>query len=341
MNKEEQHIEIREKLLKLPRVKVREGFENKLLNRINLLDTGAAKSPATKSSFWDSLFGKRSLAWTIPATSLAVIAIIFVGVYFAFYNSKDMKNISEDKSLSNQQSGVESLKINPLTQESAKNEIPGKDIANDFDIGKSPKVERMPDLGKGLNETFAEPSPKPVPPSKINVIDSKKESTIYEKADDIGKTGKTIKPPDEKESGVSKGVLKEDKKTEESNRSKEPEKKITIPLLKDGDKVKSEKGNDKEKDKDEAKKKDEAKNKEEAKKKNEAKNKEERKNKEEAKSKEEIKSKEETKNKEEARKKEESKRKEEEKRKEEAKRKETKELNKEELEKLKEKIKDN
>lgn len=255
MNNEEEHIDVREKLRKLPRAKARDGFENELLRRINLLDTGTVKAPASKSSFWESLFGKRSLAWTIPATSLVVIAIVFVGVYFAFYNTKDMQKTSDNKSSANQQSSIESLKINPLAQETTKDNIPGKDIANDLEINKSPSMERKSDLDKGLNETFVEPSPKPVAPSKVNVIDSKKESTIYEKAEDVGQTGKTIKKAEEKEVGnINNGVLKEQKK-DESYRSKEPEKKISAPLIKDVEKVKSEKSDGKAKDKEDTKKK--------------------------------------------------------------------------------------
>ena len=352
MKNEEQHIEIREKLLKLPRVKVRKGFENELLRRINLLDTETFKPRASKSSFWESLFGKRSLAWTIPATSLAVIVIVFVGVYFAFYNSKDEQQKSEDKSSVNQLSNIESLKINPLTQESSKNDILGKDIVNDLEISKSPNFESKSDLDKGLNETFVLPSPKPIVPSKINVIDSKKESTIYEKAEDVGKTGKSIKPSDETESGVSKGKLNKDKKTEEPSRSKEPENKISSPLIKDVDKIKTEKSEIEKKEKIETKNKEDAKVKEEVKRKEEARIKEEVKRKEEARIKEEVKRKEEARIKEEVKRKEEARIKEEVKRKEEARRREEARIKeeakrkeelkkKEELEKLKEKIKDN
>ena len=320
MKTEEEHIEVREKLLKLPRVNAREGFENNLLRRINLLDTDTVKSPATKSSFWLSLFGKKSLAWTIPATSLAIIAIVFVGVYFAFYNSKDLQKTSTDKSSPNQQSSVESLKINPLTSESVKNEIPGKDIANDLEINNAPKVERKSDIDKGLNEMLIEQTPKPIVPSKINVIDSKKESTIYEKADDVGKTDKSIKQSDEKGNGINKGVLKEEKKTEESVRSKEPEKKISSPLLKEPDKnnVKTEKSDGKTNDKQVEKTNEKIFDKSQEKKKVVVKDKQKDTLKEKPKEKEKAKGVEEQ-----------------------QKKKEVKDLNKESLEKLKEKIKEN
>ena len=292
MNNEEQHNELREKLLKLPRAKAREGFENELLRRINLLDTGSAKSPVTKRSFWESLFGRRSLVWSVPATSVVVLAIVFVGVYFAFYKSYDKQNTPENRPSANQQSSVESLKINPLSQENAKNDIPGKDIANDLEIGKTPKVDRKSDMEKGLNETFISPFPKPVvSPSKVNVIDSRKESTIYEKADEIGKTGKSVRSADEVESSINKGFIKEEKQTEESTRIKETEKKLSSPLLKDVEKGK--KGNDdKAVDKVESKEKADTNNQADVKKKEESKKKDDSKKKDKAKKSEEAKKKE-------------------------------------------------
>ena len=335
MNNEEQYNEIREKLRKLPRMKVRDGFENELLRRINLLDTDTAKAPVSKSSFWGSLFGKRSLAWTVPVTSLAVIAIVFVGVYFAFYKSKDMQNASLIKQSAIEQSSIESLKTFSDSKGNTKNEIPGKDIANDLEISKSPAVERKSELDKGLNETYFDQSPKPVAPLKTNVIDSKKETTIYEKAEDVGKTGKSIKQADEKEVGnMNNGVLKEEKKVEESLRSKDTEIKKSSPLIQDVDKIKSEKTDKQAKDKIESKSNEDAKIKEDARKKEETRIKEEAKRKEEIRVKEEAKRKEETRIKEEAKRKEEARKKEEAKRKEDTKK-------KEELEKLKEKINDN
>lgn len=257
MKNEEEHIDVREKLLKLPRVKARDGFENELLRRINLLDTETVKSTAKRGSIWDSIFGRKSLAWTVPAMSLAVIAIVFVGVYFAFFKSKDMQKISQDKSSANQQSSVESLKTFTSTPENKSAEIPGKDIANDLEINKSSRTETK-SLEKGYNETYSDETPKPVAPTKTNVIDSKKENTVYEKADDVGRTGK-IKQVEEKEVGnMNNGVLKEEKKKEEPYRSKDMETKKSAPLKKEVDKVKSDTTEGNKKEKEEGKKKEKA-----------------------------------------------------------------------------------
>ncbi len=254
MKNEEEHIDVREKLLKLPRVKARDGFENELLRRINLLDAETLKSPATKNSFWEYLFGKRSLAWTVPAMSLSVIVIVFVGVYFAFFNSKVKQKDASDKSTASQQSSVESLKTFTSTPENKSAEIPGRDIANDLEISKSPKTMTKSE-DKGYMETYIDNSPKPIAPSKTNVIDSKKENTVYEKADDVGRTGKILKQADEKDVGnMNNGVLKEEKRKEEPEMSKDMEKKISAPLIKDADKLKKDTTDGKKKDKEEKKK---------------------------------------------------------------------------------------
>ncbi len=359
MNNEEQHIDVREKLSKLPRVKARDGFENELLRRINLLEPLSPKSPAQKSSFWEILFGKKALVWTIPATSLVVVGIVFFAVYLSMYKS-DANNTATDKQTFTNEFQKEQFPSGSNSQETVKNNIPGKDIVNDLEIGKSTEVERRDVIDKGLNETYIQPAPKPFSNPKENVIDSKKETTIYDKADETGKTGVL---PNEKDGSNNKGVLKDERKTEETKKAKEPEKKISSPLIKEGEKNKTEKNEVDSKEKlelkqkedarikDEAKKKEDARIKDEAKKKEDARLKEENRikeenraieelrKKEEAKKKEEARKKEEAKINEEARKKEEARKREEAKQKEEAKKQE--EAKKKELEKLKEQIKEN
>ena len=108
---------------------------------------------------------------------------------------------------------------------------------------------------KGYMETYIDNSPKPIAPSKTNVIDSKKENTVYEKADDVGRTGKILKQADEKDVGnMNNGVLKEEKRKEEPEMSKDMEKKISAPLIKDADKLKKDTTDGKKKDKEEKKK---------------------------------------------------------------------------------------
>jgi len=146
LNNDERNIEIRNRLLKLPKIEAKEGFENELLRKINLLDS-PIKAAAKEKKTGFSLFGK-NLGWGIPAVSFGVIAVIFVGVYFLFFRS-DLKLPSEIKILSNEQN------ISPNSGQSSKSDdsVPGKEIANDLEIGKSVPLEKQTELQKGYNET--------------------------------------------------------------------------------------------------------------------------------------------------------------------------------------------
>ncbi len=234
MNNDEQHIDLREKLLKLPRMKARGGFENELLRRINLLEPVSVKTEPGKRGLLEMLFGKKSLAWTIPAVSLAVIGIVVLSVFLPMYKTDDMTKQTSELS-----SGKDKLPVTSgtLPNETTGSSIPGKDIVNDLDIGKSPSPQKRDEIDKGFNETFISRSPKTEFPSKENVIDSRKETTPPEKGNEVRKTGN---PPDEIEKAVEKSVIKEESRIENNNKGIEPDKKITAPMIKDNEKIKSE-----------------------------------------------------------------------------------------------------
>ena len=232
MNNDEQHIDLREKLKKLPRIKARDGFENELLRRINLLEPLSVKTKPGNNGLWEILFGKKSLAWTIPALSLAVIGIVVLTVYLSVYNTGDTK-----KQTSEFTSGSDKLPVSydALTKETTRSSIPGKDIVNDLEIGKSPSPEKK-EINKGYNESYIPRSPKTEAPSEVNVIDSKKETTPPEKGNEVSKNGI---PPGEIDKAVEKPVIKEESRIENNNKGVEPDKKISAPLIKDDDKIKS------------------------------------------------------------------------------------------------------
>jgi len=231
VNNDEQHIDLREKLLKLPRMKARGGFENELLRRINLLEPVSVKSEPGKSSLWEMLFGKKSLAWTIPAVSLAVIGIVVLSVFLPMYKTDDMTKQTSELS-----SGKDKLPVTSgtLPNETTGSSIPGKDIVNDLDIGKSPSPEKKDEINKGYNETFVPRSTKTEFPSNTNVIDSRKETTPPEKGTEVSKN---LTPPVEIDKAVEKPVIKEESRIENNNKGIEPDKKISAPLIKDNEKI--------------------------------------------------------------------------------------------------------
>lgn len=240
MSNDEQHNDLREKLRKLPRIKARDGFENELLRRINLLEPVSVNTKTGKKGLWEILFGKKSLAWTIPATSLAVIGVVVLVVYLSVFKSADRTSQTSDLTTGNDKPPVAS---DVQKQETTKSSIPGKDIVNDLEIGKTPGLEKKDEINKGYSETYISRSPEKGNYPKENVIDSRKESTPPEKGTEVGKT---INPPPVIDKAVEKPVKKEESRIEENSKGLEPDKKITAPLIKDSEKLKSEKEKDNE-----------------------------------------------------------------------------------------------
>lgn len=240
MKHEEQHNDIRERLKKLPKLKARDGFENELLRRINLIETPSSKESASKKGLWEILFGKRSLVWTIPATATAVIGVVVLAVYFNLFRTDDKVQFSSQQTVDSQKTKL--AEDSPRSETTTKSSIPGKDIANDLEIGKTPAPENRNEINKGFTENYITRNPKGVNPSEKNVIDSKKGTTEPENAYEVGKTGVNPAPI---EKAVEKNDIKEEKKVENNLKGLEEEKKISAPLIKDSDKVKK---NDKVKD---------------------------------------------------------------------------------------------
>ncbi len=90
MYDQEQNNEIRNKLLKLPRIKAKSGFENELMKRINSLPTLPLKTDTDKNfSVLDFITGKSGLNWIIPAMSLSIIAIIVIMI--TVFNTRDVE----------------------------------------------------------------------------------------------------------------------------------------------------------------------------------------------------------------------------------------------------------
>lgn len=84
MHEEEQHIDIREKLLNLPKVKASDDFMNTLQRKINLAEAESTEKKITdevKESIWVKLFGKKKNPWLIPSLSLTIVAVLIVSIY--------------------------------------------------------------------------------------------------------------------------------------------------------------------------------------------------------------------------------------------------------------------
>ncbi len=227
MNREDEHIDIRHKLLKLPKVKAREGFENELLKRINLIE--AEKKPAKRSEgIFSLLFGKKSLVWTVPAMSLTVVAVILVGYYYIVNNGGFDKK--QESAVITQQKGDSSVPPPPtLTKDE---DIAGREITNDMEIGRDSRITKKTEVKTGVNETYREGEPK----TETKGIDEFRSGVSPDaKSDDVKQ--KLYQPSEKMES--DKNII-EEKKLESPKKSEIKEKKIVSPMLKETEKVSKE-----------------------------------------------------------------------------------------------------
>jgi len=132
LHEEEQNIDIREKLLNLPKVKANDDFINALQRKINLADAELSQKKITeevKESVWVKLFGKKRNPWLIPSLSLTIVAIFVISIYL--FNTKKESDISGVKDSDKKTTTLESAP-HQNKQETKKDELPGKEIATDL-----------------------------------------------------------------------------------------------------------------------------------------------------------------------------------------------------------------
>ncbi|MCU0371757.1 MAG: hypothetical protein MUE56_00755 [Ignavibacteria bacterium] len=254
MNEEEQNTDIRKKLLNLPRLKASADFENNLLRLINTSEPEHFKTEPVmkKPGILDFLFGKKTLIWAVPAGSLAVILIVFFLI---------VRNDSVKESATNQKTEITGLneeQKSPSVDGTIKqSEIPGKDIANDLEIGRNTPSEKEKTIQKGYQETA--PGIKTEQPSlntgreKTETKEAKDEIIIKDavkpetpKKNEVMETvppkptdkGRIEEAKPKKEEGYD-AIRKEEKVKEESEKAPVIDKKLVAPLIKDSDKKKT------------------------------------------------------------------------------------------------------
>lgn len=154
MSEEEQHIDIREKLLNLPKVKASDDFMNSLQRKINLSDAESEQKKITdevKESVWVKLFGKKRNPWLIPSFSLTIVAIIVISIYL-FPTNKEV-NITSLKDSDKKTTTLESAPVQEKQDEMKKDELPGKEIASDL-VTDTKKIEERSsyETSKGYTE---------------------------------------------------------------------------------------------------------------------------------------------------------------------------------------------
>jgi hypothetical protein len=232
LHEEEQNIDIREKLLNLPKVKAGDDFVNTLQRKINLAEAESGQKKITeevKESVWVKLFGKNRNPWLIPSLSLTIVTIFVISVYLFNFKKEsivpgvinsDRKITSSEDSQSKDKNKEELNEDTPLPDEMVDLMIknPKSDLRSPSETSKgyteqapldqvTPAVER---------ETGVTPSPMKSDDSKIETGKSelKKEERFNQEYDNNIREEK-VKP---KEGNVkadeTKQKVKEEEKTE-------------------------------------------------------------------------------------------------------------------------------
>lgn len=198
MQDDEKNIEIRKKLLTLPKVKAGDDFLIKLQHKINLIDAGEKKSTplpekrvVEKFSFLERIkefgFGKY-----IPALSLTIIIFfIFVIGYVALQMSNKSDNLSiPDSQTPNK---IQDLPVTPVLPENSNNNtvVPPKPTEEKpllQDETAKPETNtnevHKPDLEPKIESKEMAVPPPPILKQDVQksvTIESQKESTIEEK----------------------------------------------------------------------------------------------------------------------------------------------------------------
>ncbi|MCX6164645.1 MAG: hypothetical protein NTU73_07255 [Ignavibacteriae bacterium] len=186
MQEEEQHIDIREKLLNLPKAKASDDFVNALQRKINLAEGELSQKKITdevKETIWVKLFGKKRNPWLIPSLSLTIVTIFIISVYLYNFEKKSIIPVLTDTERKITTS--EDSKLKEKSNEELNENAPLPDEMVDLMIKNTKSDLRSPsETGKGYTEqapmeqvtpSVERESGRTSEPTKID--DAKKEET--------------------------------------------------------------------------------------------------------------------------------------------------------------------
>jgi hypothetical protein len=236
LHEEEQNIDIREKLLNLPKVKAGDDFANALQRKINIADAELNQKKITeevKESVWVKLFGKKRNPWLIPSLSLTIIAIFVIAV-FLFPTKKEI-DITGVQNSDKKTTTLENAPTQEKQEELKKDELPGKEITSDLttdsrksDLRSSYETSKgyteQPLMEKVLSPVERESGVSPAPMKLDDVkkeetgkSEFKKEERINQQFDNSVREEK-VSP---KEGNLKADETKQKVKTEEKTESKD------------------------------------------------------------------------------------------------------------------------
>lgn len=226
MHEEEQHIDIREKLLNLPKVKAGDDFMNSLQRKINLADAGLnqKKIPEeVKESVWVKLFGKKRNPWLIPSLSLTILAIFVVSVYVLNSGKENLVPTMSDFQKKESSGFTPDIRT---PKEDSKDKINNQDISGELKLDSKKGETKSSTIE--LNNGFINQSPKITPMQPPVETERMKLSEPMKTGDIRDESGKSeYKQDDRSKKDAEKKVSEETiMPSEKSNMGNEVEQKI-------------------------------------------------------------------------------------------------------------------
>jgi hypothetical protein len=235
LHEEEENIDIREKLLNLPKVKAGDDFLNALQRKINIAEAELNQkkiSDGVKESFWVKLFGKNRNPWLIPSLSLTIVAIFVVSIYVL--NTSKISDIPTMSDFRKKESPSGITSEDKRIEQDSKDKVTNQDIAGDLTVENkmdevksntysNRKISEQPLPTETLSpkqvlkpEEVTRPSVSEPVKNESGKVDYKKEDKIYQ---DMEKTVKDERvSPSQKEGNIKSIEENESKKNEETGK---------------------------------------------------------------------------------------------------------------------------
>jgi hypothetical protein len=189
LHEEEEHIDIREKLLNLPKAKAGDEFMNSLQRKINLADAelNQKKIPGeVKESIWVRLFGKKRNPWLIPSLSLTIVAVFVISIYVLNTEKNKLVPTMSDFQKKETTAGLTPEIKTP--KEESKDKITNQDAVSEFKLDTKKSETKSMDV---LGREFFDRTPKDLPVQPPVEMERTKLSEPVKSEESRDETGKS------------------------------------------------------------------------------------------------------------------------------------------------------
>lgn len=216
-HEENQHLDIREKLLRLPKIQADENFLKRLQIQIDILDseekTRDVVDKGSVSGYFKNLFGAR----LVPALGISSVVVAAFLVYFLLADKKDavvnnMTNNKNTETVITHEKPVENTTSQPNTNQ----DLAKKEVTDSKNTGTTKTEETQRQSTESTNKVIA-PKVSDERTLSQEVTNIKSNTAI-----DVEQSGKLIEPP-------TAPLVSSEKKSEDKLKDSEPKKEKVMP----------------------------------------------------------------------------------------------------------------